>query len=116
MFMVGMTLYLIVISDCRCNALREDRTSREWEHIIRICFLCVLLQKFRHFEQLSVTSPGSNINWRKLVKATLLVNCLLIGYCAAARRDERMISLVSVLDSIIKAYKIVDEVLKLIFG
>lgn len=53
---------------------------------------------------------------QKIVKGALLFKCLIIGYYAAAKGDKRMISLVSVIDSTIKAYKIVDEVTKLIFG
>lgn len=103
------------ISDIRCNALREDRPLKEWEHTLKICILCVFLQRSRYFAN-CVTSPKSNMKGQKIVKGALLFKCLIIGYYAAAKGDKRMISLVSVIDSTIKAYKIVDEVTKLIFG
>ncbi|CAN6174854.1 unnamed protein product [Urochloa humidicola] len=126
--------------DCRCYAVSKDAKemslgldgfrlpldmSLDWENFARVCLLCSLLQRAGYFSlpppsQTTVQVPKKD--WKKdwkdwlnrMVRAVLLVCCLYAGY-SAATGDRRKVDLVSVIDNIMKAYKIIDEVAKLIF-
>ncbi|CAN6218214.1 unnamed protein product [Urochloa humidicola] len=129
--------------DCRCYAVSKDAKemslgsddfrfpllqnkdmSLDWENFARVCLLCSLLQRAGYFTlppPSQTTEQVPKKEWKDWLnrngRAFLLVCCLFVGYSAATGDSKKKfwVTVVSVIDNTMKAYKIIDEVAKLIF-